>query len=159
VPFDLLIWKDELQFGALLLVIGYAWWRGAGPERVCGGALLYMALVDYPYHWIFDRSAILASVDLGHAFIDLSTAAIFFLVAIKANRLYPLWLAALQTISFLGHIGRDLSAAINGMAYAILIAAPSYLEIMTLALGVLFHQRRMMLFGTYRSWRSYSPHS
>lgn len=157
--FELLTWKDELEFGVLLLVVISAWRWGAGPEKACAGALLYMALVDYPYHWILGRSAILGTVDVGHAFIDFSTAAIFIYVALKANRLYPLWLAALQSISILSHLGRDLNREIDGLAYGILIIAPSYLEIAILSVGVYMHHSRVKKHGKYRSWRTFSDPS
>ncbi len=149
----LLTWKAELVIGILLAIAGAAWRWGAGPERACATALLYMRFIDWPYHWIFGLHVYVSTVDIGHAFIDFTTAIALLVIALRANRVYPLWLAALQIVSFISHLAMSLSPVIAGLAYVILIIFPSYLELAILALGVYRHRRRVKEHGTYRSWR------
>jgi hypothetical protein len=150
----LLIWKAELAVGSQLALAGAAWRWGAGPERACVAANIYMRIADLIYHWLFGTHVYFANVEIGHAFIDLTTALAFLLIALRANRVYPLWLSALQFVSFISHIAVSLSHAIAGLAYWILIVSPSYLQLIVLALSIFLHHRRVKQHGTYRSWRT-----
>jgi hypothetical protein len=77
-------------------------------------------------------------------------------VALKANRLYPLCIAAFQIVSLTTHLARDLTGKISGTVYGLLAAGPSYLEILALIVGIALHHRRARTFGSYRSWRASS---
>jgi hypothetical protein len=147
-----------LQLGLLILVAGAAFWKGAGPERWCAGALVWMRVVDWPYHAIFG-SIYFATVDVGHFLIDLSVLVVFVVVALQANRLYPICLAGFQFVSLLSHVVALISPDIAARAYFFLIVMPSHLEIVTLGIGTALHIRRVRKFGTYRAWRSSSTRS
>jgi hypothetical protein len=147
----ILTYKDEAQYLVMGLLVLLAWRHGAGPERAIAAALAFMYLADPPYHWLigeakFDR------IDLGHLVIDSVTAAALFGIALRANRMYPLWLAAWQLISLISHIIRDISPAVAQNAYAIMIIAPSYFETAIFATGLWRHMRRVRKHGPYRSW-------
>ena len=143
--------KAEIQFLIMGLIAALAFWKGAAPERAVAGSLVYMHLIDPPYHWLIGEAKY-DQIDLGHLFIDATTAALLFTIALRANRTYPLWLAAWQLISVFSHIVRNVSPAIAKNAYAIMIIAPSYFEIAIFAVGLLLHLRREKIFGPYRSW-------
>lgn len=145
------LWSFNTLSLALLVAAALRW--GAGPERSCVAALVFMNLGELVYHGIFAKPAIYASVDLVHLFLDVSVAAIFIGVALQANRLYPLWLAAFQLISVISHFTREMSAAVGKIPYAILSQAPYYLVLGVLAGGIWRHAVRTRRRGPYRSWR------
>src|SRR5690606_4716121 len=107
---------------------------GAGPERLCAAVLVGMQGADAVLHAVAGRGALYHSVDTGHLAIDLVAALAFLLIAVNANRIYPLWMAAFQLISVLAHFARQASATVAGLAYAYLGYGPFYLEILV-ALG------------------------
>lgn len=146
------IWKADLQFGFLLLVASLAWRWGAGPERACAGAFLYMEGADWVYHWLFGHSVRIAGFEPGHFLIDLTAGMILHAVALRSNRLYPLCLASLQLVAIISHLGEGLSGSIAHPIYAIMIALPSYLQLPILLAGVLLHRCRTRRSGKYPSW-------
>jgi hypothetical protein len=150
--------KDDAHFLAMLLIVAAAWRWGAGPERACASAIAFMFVVDLPYHWVFGAGAKFQSVDVGHATIDCLTFVSLGVSALYANRIYPIWLAAFQFIALISHLVRELSPTMSPLVYAIMIVAPSYLQMATLTGGLLFHVRRERRYGPYRSWRTSSPH-
>lgn len=122
-----------VQLGLFLLLAVYAVRGGAGPERASAAAFFMMYLLDYPYHWIFGE-AHWGQLDVGHAIIDAIAAALMVLIALWANRIYTLCLAAFQLVSLSSHFARGLEGDVHRLAYAVMIIWPSYLVILTLAI-------------------------
>jgi hypothetical protein len=146
-------WLNEFDTAMLALVLAAARRRGAGPERLCAAVMVGMEALDLVYHFIVGRGAFHESVDIGHLVIDLAAGAAFLFVALKANRIYPLWMAALQLTSVLAHFAREANPHAAGLAYAYLGYGPFYLELVVLFAGIALHARRVRRKGTYRSWR------
>lgn len=95
-----LVPMDRLQIANLVMMFlfGAAALRwGAAPERICVAILGFVTLADPVYHLLAGHGAIYGSVDLGHLTFDLMMAAGFIAVALWANRIYPLWLAAFSS--------------------------------------------------------------
>ena len=153
----LLEFKATLQaitLGAIVLA-SFRW--GGSPERSSALTLAWIWLGDIAYHALVEPSTSWLTVDLGHLLIDLIACVALTAIALAANRIYPLWLAALQTISLLMHMVRAADADAAPLAYAILNIAPSYLLMLTLALGIWLHHRRTKRFGPIKSWRASKP--
>jgi len=155
LPF-VLDYRDEVQFVILVSVAAAALRWGAGPERATGLALLYLEFADHAYHAIFGPGIELLRMDLGHATIDATTLVAMLLIGVSANRMYTLWIGALQIIAVQAHLARDLASGMSPIAYAIMFIAPSYFQIALLAGGIWRHRRRLQKYGTYRSWRNSS---
>lgn len=140
------------QFGAVV----YALWRGAAPERAVAGVML----ASFCLFWLFrDPQSDGMSYTYVHALqfaIDFATAIAFITIAIFANRMYTLWIAGFQIVALQAHLARYLTDQIAPLAYAIMIIAPSYLQIVALGLGTWMHVRRERRHGSYRSWRTSS---
>ena len=146
--------RSALQQILLFATFGIALWRGGGPEKLCAGTFVGMWIADRVYHAILTSAVQFESVDLVHLGIDMLATAVLLKVALKANRLYPLWLTALQLAATLSHLFRAASPALQDGAYSIFIVAPSYLQIPSLAIALLLHLRRQRKHGPYPSWQN-----
>lgn len=151
-------WLVAYQLWILVAVCMAALLRGAGPERLCCLVLVGIFGVDELYHFFLAEPAMYQTIDIGHAAIDIAAAVAFVFIALRANRLYPLCLAALQILSVVSHPVKTMEDQIGPIAYGILATGPFSLEILTLTLGIAFHIRRTRQYGRYRSWRSSSAH-
>ena len=149
------IWgyKAELQQLVLLALILLAYWRGGSPERQVASICVGMLVLDRMYHWVFGPGQFLLRANLGHIVIDTAALVAFVIVALRANRLYPLWLASFQLMIIVSHIVRAINPAMLNGAYGILAFVPSYLEVLAFGTGILAHIRRQSRFGQYRSWQ------
>jgi hypothetical protein len=148
-----------INFGLVGLLSAAVLRWGAGPEKICMATLFAVTLGDPVYHILIKRAPIYGSVDLGHLVIDVGVAAIFVAVALRANRIYPLWLAAFQLVSVLSHFAREVTASFPKLAYGLMSYGPFYIILMIMAGGLIFHARRTRYLGRYRSWRSSSSPS
>lgn len=131
-----------LPYLAVLLgTIAYAWCVGGRPEKYIA-ALLAAMLVDPVYHWAAGESTYI-SIDLWHFLLDLAVLVAAVWLALGADRIWPLFFAAFQLVTTLGHLFRLVRVEMPEIVYAILIRAPSYLMIATLLVGTALHHRRM----------------
>lgn len=144
------------EIGFLALATGYAWRKGAGPERATAAALILMFALDPLYHWLIAGGGHYGQVDLGHLAIDLITLGTTGWIALKADRWWTLWVASAQVIALLSHFLRLISLQIDPLVYAVLIRAPSYLQIALLVMGTWLHSRRTATTANLSRWRSSS---
>lgn len=152
-----LVWLANFTVVGLLMFAALRW--GAAPERYCAAVFVTMAVVDRLYHLGVGRATIYTAVDLGHLLIDGGAAIALVSIALWANRIYPLWLAAFQGLAVVSHFTREVSSTIGKLAYAFLTYAPSLFQIVIVAWGIALHARRVRRGGIYPSWRSSSNHS
>ena len=146
--------RDQSQLIVLLTLAFLGLWKGAGPERAVAGVMLGILISDRTYHLIFGNVSNLASIDYGHALIDMVAMVALIVIALRANRMYTLWIAALQMIAFNAHLARELTQGMSPIAYAILFVGPSYFQLLAQGLGLWAHRRRLARYGAYRAWRS-----
>jgi heme exporter protein D len=143
-----------LHFASVLVAL--AIWRwGRGPERwliaiylVTMVAPFYATLLlglgylaNGPYSWFYFAT-------------DLAALAGFVLVALNANRNYPLWIAGFQLVAVGGQAMRGLFDGISLLALLILIVGPSYCQLLLIFGGFLRHRARERRYGSYREWRT-----
>lgn len=146
-------YRIAAQTLAFVLLALAAWRWGGGPERALAAILVWFRVADWAYHGLFQQSLELADIDFAHALIDVVACAAAFAVALYANRIYPLWFAAVQLLAVFAHLAREMAVDILPVVYAIMFMAPSYLQIAILVLGLWLHRRRVRRHGPYRSWR------
>ena len=125
---------------------------GAGPERVVLQILLAATLLDFAYHGIIGP-AHYRDVDIGHFSLDSATFIGLMWVGLRANRVWPLWVCAFQLQPLAVHLAMILRLPSNPMAYWVMMAFPSDLEVIALGLGTLAHVYRKRRIGPYRDWR------
>lgn len=121
---------------------GYAIFAGGKAERL-GAAILL---------WIIAGSMLLqlpatgSSVDIhfGGMMMDGVALAACFFLALRINRHWTLWFCAAQLVVFLGYIAHSLLPGEAGLAYGIMIRAPTYIQCSALLLGTsAFHRKEM----------------
>ncbi|MGQ0277609.1 hypothetical protein ACT17R_03080 [Sphingopyxis sp. Q841] len=145
------IWAFNIASLLLLIIAARRW--GAAPERICTAALVFMNVGDLIYHAVVGRWTIYASVDVGHLVIDGLIAAVFLAVAIQANRVYPLWLAAIQLVSVIAHFAREANSQVAKLAYALMDYLPYYALLIILFMAIRTHAKRVRRIGPYPAWR------
>lgn len=135
---------------ALMLALGFAALYGGAPERWVAGMFAAATLAS---HLLYAGPAQrYHAAELYVAAVDLALLAGITVVLARADRFWPIALFATHGITVLAHVVKLLDAAVVKQAYAISIAAPGYLALLILTVGVLRHRRRAREFGADRAW-------
>lgn len=140
-----------VYLGLLVLCWMYALFSGGVPERigttimVVGSALTMAATSGPPYHF--------ASVEIGILVVDGAAFLAFVLLALRADRFWPIWATAFAAMGVLGHLARWYAGAdVTPRAYYVGIVLWTYPILALSAIGTLSHQRRSAFrFGAVRS--------
>lgn len=130
-----------LFFNALLLgVVGYAFFYGRRPERLGALVLLIGGLLTRLV-WTAQSHG-LVHVETGVLAVDVVGLAALFLLAVRTDRNWTLWLAALQLVATLGHAARVIDPLMLPTGYAFLLVVWSYPMLLTIALGTRTQQKK-----------------
>jgi hypothetical protein len=149
---------QSLVFLVLLVgCCGYAFLRGGIPERIA--ALIFVAAAILTLVALSSPAIRWHSVEYGAFLVDVATLLSLVALALRANRLWPLWVTALQAIGTTGHAVKLADPEVIRWAYAFALAFWSYPMLALLAFGTWNHQRRLARFGVDRSWSSSSGRS
>jgi hypothetical protein len=147
----------EIFYLILAFCCLYAAIRGGTPEQIgaaifAGAAVLTTAALSAP-------SARWGTVEVGAFAVDIAMLVALFALALRAERLWPLWVTALQLIGTAGHAVHFAIPEVIREAYAFVMAFWSYPMLFLLVLGTWNHQRRLARFGVDKSWSSSSARS
>jgi len=134
----------------LLLTSGYALWKGGAPERIVAAGLL-SAYVATVLGWSALPSRF-HGLELSVFVVDAALLAMLITVALRADRGWPLLMAALQFDAVGAHFVKLLAPETIRVAYALLITIWSWPTQMLLAVGTWRHVRRVRRQGADRSW-------
>lgn len=143
-----------ILFIALWLgVCGYALWRGGQPERCVAVIFLVAALSNWvtyiPNPW--------RGVQWGIFAVDTVMLALMLAIALRANRYWPIGMAAMQVLQVIGHLLKLADSVMLPMAYWISAAVWAYPMLILLWLGTVRHHNRTKRLGPEPSWSSSSP--
>jgi hypothetical protein len=141
----------------LLVCCGYAFWRGGSPERI--GASIFVAAVVLTRVAVSGAATRYSSIEAGILVVDIATLVALLALALRADRFWPLWVAALQFIGAAAHAVKLVDPNVIRWAYAFALAFWSYPMLFLLALGTWNHQKRLTRNGVDRSWSSSSSRS
>lgn len=129
-------------FILLILCWIYAMLKGGPPERIgatilaLGSFLTVAALPNWAGH--------VGSVEIGVLLVDVVCLAAFAVLALRADRFWPIWISALVGVGALGHLARWFDGPeISTRVYAMSLAIWSYPMLALIAVGTLNHQRRV----------------
>ncbi len=133
----------------LFLVCGYAFWGGGAPERATGLIFLVAAAASYtvPYsHFHVVEGPLFA--------VDLLTLAALTVIALTANRYWPLYIAAIQLLTVGIHAVKAYEPELVYWLYNWASAVLAYPTLILLVIGVARHRERVALLGGDRPWSS-----
>ena len=129
----------------------YAIWRGGGPEKIGGWIFLVAALlslaVEHP------ENARWTSVEIGMLVVDTAVFVAFFIMAIVANRFWPLWMSAMQGVQVFSHFAIATNASVIPWAYWNAQTLWSYPMLVLLGAATWKHTQRIRQQGAAPSWR------
>lgn len=131
----------QLYWAFLLLVCGYAFWRGRTDERIAAAVALGASLAT---HFAISPDTIrYSSEETGVMIVDSVTFLAFTFVALRSTRFWPLWVAGLQLTSTMAHLFKAVHVDLLPKAYAAALVFWSYPILIILAVGTWrSHQRR-----------------
>jgi hypothetical protein len=136
-----------MVFAAAFLAVA----RGGPPERLAAAIIVCWILSDLAYHLAFGPSGF-ARVDPVHLVLDGAELVAIVWLALRANRMWPLWAAAAQLICVSGHLALFMEPGMR-RAYWAMTQLPQYIQLTALVIGAVWHARRYARIGPYRSWR------
>jgi len=142
--------RTALFLAFLLAALGFAIWRGGGPERAMAAIALAMVGADALLHHYLPVE--FAMLDMGHLALDLAGVAFTTALALCAYRFWPMIAAVLHFLPLLAHTSRILDVTLNPAAYLTMQVAASWLVPPLLILATWRHQRRLRQRGNDPSW-------
>ena len=139
-----------------LCIAAFVW--GGGPEKAVAATwLIVFELAGWVHNWFYGSSVQLGGVDWFLASCDVFAGFLFVWIALYANRNYTLWIAGMQILAVTAHLARSLADLIAPIAYAAMIIAPGWIQLVLLGVGIARHVRRGNKHGKYRDWRISKP--
>lgn len=146
-----------LVLGLSMGLIVFAFRRGSMPEKAGGVIVAFNLSVD-----LLVRELV-GSWDFGafsstRLLIDLVEFGLLLVLALSANRVWPIFSAAAQLLAVGGSLAVWGSPGGIDLAYWAVTQVPLFGQLAALACGTCFHLRRQARIGPYRDWRRrYSP--
>jgi hypothetical protein len=135
----------------------YAFVAGGWPERI--GAAAYAASVAATHLLLMTHTGRWHSVEVGVFTVDVLVFLAFIILALRADRYWPIWVSALLGLGLLGHLARWAGPEVIPWAYAVILTVWSYPILVIIVIGTFSHRRRLARFGADRSWTSSSTPS
>lgn len=144
----------ELFYIILAACCLYAAIYGGAPERI--GSLIFVSAAILTTAALSAPAARWGAVEIGAFAVDVAMLLALVALALFAERLWPLWVTALQLIGAAGHAVKLVDPEVIREAYAFAMAFWSYPMLALLVFGTWNHQRQLTRFGADKSWSSSS---
>lgn len=138
-------------FNLLLFSVAfYALVRGGAPERIV--AILFVAAAGATRAVAVSLVTPFVGVEWGFMAIDVTLLLALIAVALRADRFWPMNVAALQLLSVGIHLAKLLMPELYPWVYAVTLGFLGYPMVAFLGLGTYRHRRRLLQNGVDRSW-------
>lgn len=141
-----------VYFAILLGCCLYTALRGSSPERI--GAAILMAGSILTLVTLSSAATIYRSLEVGVVVVDLATLLAFLVLALRADRIWPLCITAFQLVGTAGHAVKLVDPQVLPYAYAFALRFWGYPMILMLIIGTWNHQKRLARNGVDKSWSS-----
>ena len=129
-----------LFFALLFLCCAYALAAGGWPERWGAGLYALACIASFlaysapPFRF--------RSVEVGVFIVDVLIFIAFCILAMRADRFWPIWVSALLGLGVLGHLARLAGPDVIPWAYAVVLSMWSYPILLLIVVGAYAHRRR-----------------
>ena len=123
------------------LVVGFATWRGGGPERITAVAYL-IGLAASGAVGFLSVPGNFRVVPAGLFGVDVALLFALTIIALRANRWWPVPVAGCQLVAVLVHAAKLIDPGMIPNGYAFLVTIWSWPMVALLALGTWAHRRR-----------------
>ena len=140
----------------LIACCAFVFLRGGAPEWIgmaiyaAGSVLTFVAVSAPPIRF--------RGIEVGVFIVDIGVFIGFVLLALRAERYWPLWVSALIGLGLVGHLAMLLHPRVIPWAYAVVLSIWSYPILLLMVVGTVLHQRRLKRNGADPSWtRSSAP--
>ena len=136
----------------LTLLLGsclYAAIRGGAPERI-GAAILFSATLASAVTLEASRQRYIAT-EIPTMWVDIAMGLAFVLLALKAQRYWPMWVSMVQLVLVATHLVM-FAPQTGSWAYWAVQAVGSYPAPVLLALGTFRHRLRRKRYGSDPPW-------
>lgn len=131
----------------------YAIAKGGGPERMVG----ILFLLAFPLSRLAFRTGWqVLGIPAGVLLVDLAMLIPLVLIALRANRQWPIPMAAMQLLQLMGHFLKLAEPSLLPLLYWLSRIAWAYPMLVLLALGTLRHVARERRLGAEPSWSNSS---
>ncbi len=152
------MWHVAAFLILLLMSTGYAFWRGGTPERIGAAVVLGGTLASF--FAVSGARARWLNLETGLLIVDATMLATVLILVVRANRLWPIPMAALLVVQVAGHFLKTLDPHIYPFLYWLTSSLWSYLVLAILIVATRNHRRRLKIQGRDPSWNaSFSPSS
>lgn len=137
-------------------VCGYAIVRGGSPERLTA----LVILLEFLFHRLMEligRPEPFAGLSLEQLIPSFALLGFSIWLCIKANRIWPLFFAALQFLRTIGHVAVLIKPDGMQLAYWAMTQIPLLASVFVLLLGAVARDIRRNRKSHERDWRGQSP--
>lgn len=128
----------------------YAFLAGGRPEKV-GAAFYTLSCVATQISYTLSPRPPWASLEIGVFVIDILIFGLFVMLALRADRFWPIWASALLGLGVLGHLARMAEPAMISWTYAVSISIWSYPILASIAIGSFNYNRKKARAFMYES--------
>jgi hypothetical protein len=130
----------ELFIILVMLLAVQAAWRGGAPERLASAAMLVATVATMLANT--GRALPFREIEWRLLWIDAALLAALVVIAMFADRFWPMWVAALQALAVSAHAARGVDPHILPFAYWLVLGKLSYPMILMLCIAIERHQWR-----------------
>lgn len=131
--------------------------RGGAPER-WGMAVMVIGSAADPLV-LAPMAERFRGIEWGGLAVDLAVYAAFLVLAITANRFWPLWVSAMQGVGTATHLLGLAGEAQLNLTYALLSQIWAYPTVLAIVAGTVRHRMRRARQASEPPWKSFSARS
>ena len=142
----------------LILCSAYVLWRGGPPERI---AMVIVIAASFLSAVTVSNDVTIryGKVEYGLFLVDIAALVAFTLLALRADRFWPLWITGIHLVGVATHTAKLLSPDVLPLIYSWVQGLWAYPIIALIVVGTIRHRRRRKSFGADNSWIGSSARS